>query len=126
MNRKLGMMMVAFGLSLTACATTAVDSNVSHEGLEHVSRISSLAAPYSWSRLDDDTILLWTSPSKPYLVDLSRKAYELRFANTIAVTSSAGSIYEKFDSVIVDGIRYPIAGIYKLDRETAKLMQRDS
>jgi hypothetical protein len=76
--------------------------------------------------VDDDSIIVWATPFRPFLVDLSRKSHDLRFTNTIALTSSAGQIYEKFDSVIVDGIRYPIKRIYKLDRASAKSMRKNS
>lgn len=126
MKKLLGVLILGAGLAQASCATTTVERQAASEGLEHVSRISSLSGLYSWNRVDDDTVILWASASRPYLVDLSRKARDLRFATAIAVTSTAGSIEEKFDSVIVDGIPYQIAGIYKLDRATARMVERGS
>ena len=34
-----------------------------------------------------------------------------------------GTVYAKFDSVIVDGIRYPIRAIYQIDPKTARHMK---
>jgi hypothetical protein len=81
---------------------------------------------YGWNTVDDDSIIVWTTPFQPFLVNLAQKSHELRFSNSIAVTTTAGHVYEKFDSVIVHGLRYPIRSIYKLDRASAKDLRRSS
>lgn len=93
---------------------------------ERVGHFSIMNGINSWRQVGNDSVILWATPFRPYLVTLSRPSFDLRFANTIGVTSSVGSVYEKFDSVIVDGIRYRIEGIYKLDRVAAKQMRRNS
>lgn len=76
-----------------------------------------------WRPLGRDSLIVWATAFRPYLIKLSRPAFELRFEHTIGVTSMGGTVYAKFDSVIVDGIRYPIRAIYKLDPGTARHMK---
>ena len=104
----------------------ASSSDATEDSLDRVDRIPLLGGLYGWNRVDDDTVIVWVSPFRPFLIDMSRKSHDLRFANAIALTSSAGYVNEKFDSVIVDGLRYPIKAIYKLDPAYAKKMQRRS
>ena len=76
-----------------------------------------------WRAISRDTLIIWATPFRPYLVKLSRPSFDLRFEQTIGVTSTGGAVYAKFDSVIVDGIRYQIRAIYKLDPKTARHMK---
>ena len=79
-----------------------------------------------WRAVDKDTLIVWTTPFRPYLIELRRPAFGLRFAEVIGVTSTHGTVHAKFDSVRVDGFRYPIKSIYKLTKEQAKHWGRDS
>ena len=74
----------------------------------------------SWRPVDRDTLIVWVTPSKPYLIELARPSYDMPFEPAIGVTSMAGIVHAKFDNVIVDGMRYPIKAIYKIDRSTAR------
>jgi len=125
---KLFLLNVALLLSLTVPAQANSDTNiaVNHAGLERVDRIHLFRSVDGWRPIDSDTLIVWTTPSKPYLIELSRKSYDLRFVEAIGVTSTAGDIYEKFDDIVVDGSPYPIQAIYKLDRKTARLMKWSS
>ncbi len=76
----------------------------------------------NWRAVSRDELILWASPSKPYLVKIWRPFTSLRFVHTIGVSTTAGRV-SKFDYVIVDGQRYPIKSIVALDRETAKEMR---
>lgn len=76
----------------------------------------------SWQIVDPERIILWTSPSRPYLVQLHRRVPGLHFAHAIGVTSTGSSILERFDAVIVDGIRYHIEDIQRIDRAEAKAL----
>lgn len=78
----------------------------------------------SWQVVDDDELILWASPSRPYLVKIWRPLSSLRFAHAIGVTNTVGRI-TRFDRVIVDGERLPIRSIEALDRETAKNLRRN-
>ena len=73
----------------------------------------------NWRAVSRDELILWATPSRPYLIKIWRPFTSLRFVNTIGVTSSAGRV-TKFDKVIVDGQRLSIKSITALDRETAK------
>lgn len=76
----------------------------------------------NWRAIGRDELIIWATPSKPYLVKIWRPYTSLRFVQTIGVTSTIGRI-TKLDSVIVDGQRLPIKSIVPLDRETAKNMR---
>jgi hypothetical protein len=73
-----------------------------------------------WNALGRDALIVWTSPSKAYLVQLRRPSHGLRFATQIGITSTVGTVSAGFDSVIVEGWRYPIKSIHTLDRARAK------
>ena len=73
----------------------------------------------SWRAVDEDTLIVWATPSRPYLIELTRKSPDIRFAETIGVTSTVGRV-TKFDSVLVRDGDYPIKAIYKLSREQAR------
>ncbi|HLF12809.1 MAG TPA: DUF6491 family protein, partial [Gammaproteobacteria bacterium] len=87
---------------------------------------SMLARPYSWSAVDEDTVIVWATPFRPYLVELAFPSHDLRFADVIGLTSVGSRVYAKFDSVKVRGFRYPIDSIYKLTREEARNLKRIS
>ena len=76
----------------------------------------------SWRAVSRDELILWASPSRPYLIKIWRPFSSLRFANGIGVTTTAGRV-TRFDRVIVDGQRLPIKSIVALDRETAKTLR---
>jgi hypothetical protein len=101
-------------------------SAVPIESLEQVDSISVLTRPWSWRAIDDRTLILWTTASRPYLVKLRIPSYDLKWVNVIGVTSLGDRIYSKFDSVTIRGFSYPIDHIYKLTREQARNWERDS
>ena len=74
----------------------------------------------SWRPIDRDTLIVWTTPFRPYLIELQRPALGLKFAHAIGVTSTNGTVYAKLDAVKVRGLRYPIKSIYRLSKEQAK------
>jgi len=84
--------------------------------------IGSYGRLHSWRAISRDEIVVWASPSRPYLITLSDRNPNLRFAQAIGVTSHTGRI-TKFESVIADGWRTPIESIVALDRETAKSLR---
>jgi len=77
-------------------------------------------SPYDWSPIDDHTVVIWTNPFTPYLVELAYPSNDMRFVHAIGVTSSGSRVYAKFDAVLIRGFRYPIKNIYKLSRDEAK------
>ena len=70
--------------------------------------------------VDRDTLIVWTTAFRPYLIRLDRPSPQLRFAHAIAVTSTAGRVHKGFDEVYVDGWPYRIESIYKLTHEQAR------
>jgi len=76
--------------------------------------------PYSWSAVDDHTVVIWTNPFTPYLVELAYPSHDMKFVQAIGVSSSGSRVYAKFDAVTIRGFRYPINNIYKLSRDEAK------
>src|SRR5262245_9269845 len=89
---------------------------------EEVDSFTILAGLYSWHAVDDDTVIVWTNPWQPYLVELAFPSHDLPFVQAIGVTSMGSRVYAKFDAVKVRGFRYPIQGIFKLTRDEAKAL----
>ena len=89
---------------------------------EAVESFTILSGLYSWHAIDDDTVIVWTNPWQPYLVQLAFPSHDLPFVQAIGVTSMGSRVYAKFDAVKVRGFRYPIQGIFKLTRDEAKAL----
>jgi len=79
-----------------------------------------------WHAIDDDTVIVWTSPFNAYLVELAFPSYDMKWVEHIGITSFNNRVYAKFDSVQVRGFRYPIESIYKISREEARNLERGS
>ena len=93
---------------------------------EQVESIPMLTHPYSWHRIDDNSVIVWTNPFQPYLLELSFPAYDMKWVEHIGLTSVGSRVYAKFDAVQVRGFRYPIHAIFKMSREEARNLERDS
>ncbi len=78
----------------------------------------------SWSAVDDQRLVLFVSPFRPYLLTLARKAPGLQNDRRVAFRFDNNHIYANFDRIEVDGFPYTIARIEKLDRETARALTR--
>jgi hypothetical protein len=87
---------------------------------ERVESFSILGRPHSWTAVDEDTVIVWATPRRPYLIELAFPSHDLAFAEVIGVTSFGSRVYAKFDSVKVGGFRYPIDSIYELTRDEAR------
>jgi len=88
-----------------------------------VESIPAFGRLHSWSVVDDDRLIIWATPFRPYLVELFRPSPELKFAVSIGVTSFGSRIHAKFDSVEIDGFSYPIRRIYEISRDDAKALK---
>lgn len=88
-----------------------------------VESIPAFGRLHSWSVVDDERLIIWTSPFRPYLVELFMPSPDLKFAISIGVTSFGSRIHARFDSVEVDGFSYPIRRIYELSREDAEALK---
>ena len=106
----------ASGLGWTATASASADS-AAYEQVDHFNHFGRLD---SWRAIDNDTLIVWATPFRAYLIELTRGSPDLRFAQAIGLTSTTGTTYAKFDSVRVRGWDYPIRAIYRLDREQAR------
>jgi hypothetical protein len=114
--------LLAVGLASVGQAANAADS-VPDRDMRSVDHMRIFDNIDGWRPLDRQSLIIWATPFRPYLVKLSVPSHDLRFEQKIGVTSLAGTVHAKFDSVIVNGIRYPISAIYALDRYAARHMQ---
>ncbi len=88
--------------------------------LEAVDKFHFFGRLDGWRAVDRNTLIVWTTPFKPYLIKLRRPASALRFAEYIGVTSTAGTVRARLDNVRVDGFRYPIKSIHPLTKQQAR------
>ena len=124
---------LAAGAHAAPAAEAAVDAEIELDAgdvrltsLVPVESIPSFGRLHSWSVVDDDSLIIWATPFRPYLVELFRPSPELKFAVSIGVTSFGSRIHARFDSVEVDGFSYPIRRIYEMSRDEAKALQARS
>lgn len=110
------------GLLMFAAPSFATSGGTSHARAQDSIWIGSYGRLHNWRAVSRDELILWASPSRPYLVRIWRPFSSLRFAHTIGVTSTIGRI-DKFERVIVDGQRLPIKSIVALDKESARAMR---
>ncbi len=76
--------LVALGASSLSWAAESESA-----GYESVDRIHHFGRFDSWRVVDRDTLIVWTTPSRPYLIELKRGSPDLRFAQVIGVTTDA-------------------------------------
>ena len=119
---------VAVLLATIAGAASAAKSEARDELTRDLDEVNSFSL-YGGSRgfrvLDRDLLIVWASRSRPYLIELAAPSFDLRFVHAIGIRSRTNRVYAGFDSVIVDGLRYPIRRIYRLDRDEAKSLDVD-
>lgn len=71
-----------------------------------------------WTEIDENSLIVRTGPKTSYLLILTRPNYDLKMAQGIIVSTTAGSVKARFDAVSTlrkKGVRYPIARIYELE-----------
>ncbi len=128
---RLAMLAVVAGLTVTSGTSFARGADVSAStnvtpAFEQVDSIPMLTRPHSWQVIDDDTVVVWATAFDPYLVELAFKSHDLKFTEVIGITQVGSRVYAKFDAVKVRGFRYPIDSIYKVSREEARALVRNS
>ena len=67
--------------------------------------------------IKQQSLIIQTSPSQFYLLVLSRRHSQLRFAEVVLVSSTSGQVRVSFDTVSTPrdrNLKVPIAAIYKL------------
>lgn len=114
-------------LMLSACAGGPINLAEKYKDLdnqlEQVSEIYRFKL-MSWETVDNQSLILQTSPGSFYLILLRRPAHDLLFTETIAVSNTGDMVKSGYDRVTVFGTSqtedYVIHKIFKLkDRETA-------
>jgi hypothetical protein len=109
-------------LFVLACATGGIDLpekyNLDNQ-LESVSYISKYQGYTSWDAIDNQSFILQTSPSSYYLLILQIPATELRFSESIRISSSGSRVRAGMDTVTllgrsIKGPPYMIEKIYRL------------
>ena len=118
------------GLGAAIMSGTAVASSAANEtnnaasdqtpAYEQVDSFVMFGHPYSWSPVDDQTVVLCPTAFEAYLVKIAYPSHDMRYVQHIGVTSSTSRVYAKFDALQIRGFRYPIESIYKLTREEAR------
>jgi uncharacterized protein DUF6491 len=108
--------------SIANARAAANDNNASDQtpAYEQVDSFVMWGHPYSWSPVDDRTVVLWPTAFEAYLVRIAYPTHDMRFVQHIGVTQSTARVYAKFDALQIRGFRYPIESIYKLTREEAR------
>jgi len=123
---------LALGLGFGAVGVSAAAKNAAPRAAvqvpvgEPVDSFPILTRLHDWQVIDDKTVIVWATPWQPYLVQLKYPSHDLPFVQTIGVTSLGDRVYARFDSLRVAGFRYPIDYIYKMTKEEAKELARQT
>jgi hypothetical protein len=80
-----------------------------------IDRMVWLGRYYSWEPIGENQLVVFTSPSEAYLLKVSGPCNDLKFVNSIGLTSTGSAVYSRLDSVKVRDWRCPIAEIRKVD-----------
>ena len=73
-----------------------------------------------WRVVDRDTLLIRGTGKQWYKAELFAPAWGLNFAHAIGFDAGAGGTFDRFSSVIVEGRRYPLRSLVKLDEPPAR------
>jgi hypothetical protein len=126
MKRTLLGTLLALALCSLAQAETATETAAEARTYEPVKSITALAGFRDFDVIANDTLILWTDRSHPYLVKLSIPSPDLKFAHAIRVESATKQVYARSDSVRIRGLRYPIAEIFKMTRDEARQLKQET
>ncbi len=103
-----------------------VEAKVKEWQLQSIPTITTFTLD-SWSSLGERYLIIRTSPSRPYLIELNSRCPGLDFANAILTEQSTStSLSARFDSITPGnspGIPCQISKIYPLTKEQAKALQ---
>lgn len=72
-----------------------------------------------WTPVSKDQLVVWTGINKAYLLTVTGYCPDLKFANTVAVTSTANTV-DKFEKVLVGRDRCFIKEIRPVDTKQMK------
>ena len=93
-------------------------------GLEPVDSFNFFGRLDNWRAVDRDTLIVWATPFRPYLIELRRPSSDLRFAHVIGISSTVGRVHSRLDEVYVRGWPHQIKAIYRLTPEQARNWKR--
>jgi hypothetical protein len=77
----------------------------------------------SWSAVSRNQLVVWDSVNRAYLLTVWDSCRDLKFANTIAVTSTSRTV-SKFEKVLVERDSCPIKEIRPIDVKQMKADRR--
>lgn len=117
--------LLALGAASPGWTAGTTPASTDPSSYEQVDRFNHFGRLDNWRVVDRDTLIVWATPARAYLIELTRGSPDLRFAQAVGVTSTIGTTYAKLDSVLVRGSDYPIKAIYKLSRAEARGYGRD-
>jgi len=69
----------------------------------------------SWTSIDRNQLIVWTTPNMAYLITVRPPCVDLPFAQHIGLTSTANTVSQKFDFVLVGRDRCWIQSIQPID-----------
>lgn len=120
---------ILFSVFLAGCATSslsnteltdAYDQYIDTENLQELEQIVSFRYD-GWSALGQQHLIITAGFNRPYLIKLSQRCTDLRFANVIGIKNTINDrLQAKFDSISVPGslaIDCYIDSIYELSRQ---------
>ena len=125
--KRLSMMITIASLLLggaTLASAEAVNTEIPkvelYEAPEQIDSFHFFGRFDSWRAVDRDTLIVWTTAFRPYLIELRRPSPQLRFAHVIGITSTVGTVHSRVDNVYIDGWPYQIKAIYRLTPQQAR------
>jgi hypothetical protein len=129
----LRLMTVCMGLSsLTGCAAAGFQSD--SQQLEQyrkyagapVDHVDNLFNSGGLTPLSGHDVLFWATDNRPYLLTITGPCENLRFADALGLThnESTDSVYARFDSLVVKGLRCTITEIRPIDYAQMKQDRR--
>ena len=68
-----------------------------------------------WTPIDKYELVLWTGVNDAYLITVEPPCEDLLFTDRIGLTQMSGTVYQKFDSVLVDHWKCRIESIQPVD-----------
>lgn len=107
---------------LTACSGIPLRSRQDAERARYeayagppIPQFTWLGSYDSWASIGTNELVVWTSPFQAYLIKVAPPCENLEFANRIGLTSTANTVYARFDFVKVSHWRCPIQEIRPVD-----------
>ncbi|HSY07128.1 MAG TPA: DUF6491 family protein [Steroidobacteraceae bacterium] len=79
-----------------------------------------------WRSLSRTQLVVWTSLNQAYLLTVREPCINLQFTNRVGLTSTAGTVTNRLDSVLVDRERCQITEIRPVDYKNMRAELRKS